>query len=171
MSGTGFQRGECSRPKRSLLLESMGLQRFRNSGKCHQISHFQQSTFPRTKSKIFVTRRLKCYLPTVGSPSETKMIRETDSGSSIPKLLASFKIKMARRRASLIFVPVKVTRCAVLLCTLSLHKNRPILGSDSSAWWLLMHRLFSTQILRMFSKWHKFPPGWSRFPSGVIFTL
>lgn len=114
MSGTGFQRGECSRPKRSLLLESMGLQWFRKSGKCHQISHFKQSMFPRTKSKIFVTRRFKCYLPTVGSPSETKMIRETDSGSSIPKLLASFKIKMARRRASLIFVPIKVTH--VLFC-------------------------------------------------------
>lgn len=66
---------------------------------------------------------MTCYLPTVGSPSETRMIKETDSGSSIPKLLASFRIKMARSSASLIFVPVRVTLCAVLLCTLALCKT------------------------------------------------
>lgn len=132
MSGTGFQWGECSRVKRSLLLETMELKWFGNSGKCHQIFHFKQITFPRNRSKTFVTRKLKCYLPTVGSPSETKMIRETDSGSSNPKLLASFRIKMARRSASLIFVPVRVTGCAAPLCALSLHKNHHILGSGSS---------------------------------------
>lgn len=66
------------------------------------------------------------------------MMRETDSGSSIPKLLASFKIKMARRRASLILVPVKVRVCAAPLRTLSLHKNCHTLGSDSFVWWSRM---------------------------------
>ena len=42
------------------------------------------------------------------------MISETELGSNIPKLLASFKIKMARSRASLIFVPGKARERAVL---------------------------------------------------------
>lgn len=48
-------------------------------------------------------------LPTVGSPSDTNTIMETEFGSNMPKLLASFRMKVARRRASLIFVPVKDT--------------------------------------------------------------
>lgn len=149
----------------------MALEWFRNSGKCHEISHFKPTTFPRNKSEISVTRKLTSYLPTVGSPSETKMIRETDSGSSNPKLLASFKIKMARSKASLIFVPVRVTLCAVMLGTLSLHENNHIPGSGSSVLRLLLRNLVSTQILHLLSKGHKVSPGWSRFPSGVKYSL
>lgn len=62
------------------------------------------------------------------------MIRDTELGSNSPKLLASFKIKMARRSASLIFVPEREIQCAGQLYALSLHRNNRILGSSSSVW-------------------------------------
>lgn len=61
------------------------------------------------------------------------MMRETELGSNSPKLLASFKIKMARSSASLIFVPEREIQCAAQLFALSLHRNNRILGSSSSA--------------------------------------
>lgn len=67
-------------------------------------------------------------LPTVGSPSDTNTIMETELGSNMPKFWASFRMKVARRRASLIFVPVKdrMKRTSFILVE-SLAQSRSVL--------------------------------------------
>lgn len=59
-------------------------------------------------------KRKRGLLPTVGSPSDTRMIMETDRGSMRPWLDAFTSIWMARIRASLMLVPeVANTECFV----------------------------------------------------------
>lgn len=59
-------------------------------------------------------KRKRGLLPTVGSPSDTRMIMETDRGSMRPWLDAFTSIWMARISASLMLVPeVANTECFV----------------------------------------------------------
>lgn len=51
MSGRRFKQSECLRVERSLSSGSVGLTRFRNSGKRHQISHREQLASPKADSK------------------------------------------------------------------------------------------------------------------------
>lgn len=77
------------------------------------------------------------------------MIRETELGSNSPKLLASFRIKMARSSASLILVPDEEMQRALLLRALPLRVNDRTWGS---VWRLLVHQLLGAQIILLFSK-------------------